>query len=84
MRTLILLAAAAVVLVLPAVSFAYVGPGVGLGMFGALIGLVAGIVMSIGIIFLWPVRALIRKLRGKPGPEESGATAPPSPPPGDR
>jgi hypothetical protein len=42
-------------------AFAYVGPGAGLTLLGALWGLVLAIVMSIGFIILWPFRRLMRR-----------------------
>ena len=44
---------------------AYVGPGAGLTLIGSLIGLVIAIVTALAIILFWPIRALIRKMRGK-------------------
>ncbi|HHB92671.1 MAG TPA: hypothetical protein ENK59_05605 [Thioploca sp.] len=49
---------------------AYVGPGAGLTLIGSLIGLVVAIVTALGIILFWPIRALIRKMRGKKPAEE--------------
>ncbi len=49
---------------------AYVGPGAGLTLIGSLIGLVVAIVTALAIILFWPIRALIRKIRGKKVAEE--------------
>jgi hypothetical protein len=46
--------------------FAYVGPGPGLSMTWALVGLLATILAAVSAIALWPVRALFRRLRQKP------------------
>ncbi len=46
-------------------AMAYVGPGAGLTLIGSLIGLVVAIVTALAIILFWPIRALIRKIRGK-------------------
>jgi hypothetical protein len=40
---------------------AYVGPGAGITVIGALWGLIAGVVMAIGVILFWPIRLLLRK-----------------------
>lgn len=40
---------------------AYVGPGAGLSLLGALWGLVIAIAMAIGFILLWPFRRMLRK-----------------------
>ncbi len=43
---------------------AYVGPGPGLSMGAALIGLVATVFVAILAVFSWPIRVAIRKMRG--------------------
>ena len=42
-------------------AMAYVGPGAGLTLLGALWGLIAAVVMSIGFVLLWPIRRLLRR-----------------------
>ena len=42
-------------------ALAYVGPGAGLTLLGALWGLVLAIVMSVAFIILWPFRRLLRR-----------------------
>jgi hypothetical protein len=49
----------------PLTAHAYVGPGVGITMIGALWGLIATIGFAIVGILLWPLRSLIRKIRFK-------------------
>ena len=44
-------------------AFAYVGPGAGLTLLGALWGLIAAVVLSIGFIILWPFRRMLRRSR---------------------
>jgi hypothetical protein len=44
---------------------AYVGPGPGLSMLGALLALVATLVVCCSAIALWPIRALRRQWRQK-------------------
>ena len=46
---------------LPEIALAYVGPGAGISVLGALWGLIAGIVMALGIVLFWPIRMMIRK-----------------------
>jgi membrane protein implicated in regulation of membrane protease activity len=59
-----LLAGAATAILLPAgPALAYVGPGAGLTLLGALWGLVLAIVVSIGFVLLWPLRRLMRRRR---------------------
>jgi sorbitol-specific phosphotransferase system component IIC len=54
-----LLAAVAI----PASAFAYVGPGAGLTMLGALLGVLAAIVLAITGVLLWPIRAMLARRR---------------------
>jgi hypothetical protein len=42
-------------------AFAYVGPGAGLTLLGALWGLIVAVVLSVGFILLWPIRRLMRR-----------------------
>jgi hypothetical protein len=44
-------------------AFAYVGPGAGLTLLGALWGLILAVVVSVGFILLWPLRRLMRRHR---------------------
>lgn len=37
-------------------AFAYVGPGAGLSLLGALWGLIAAVVAALGFVILWPLR----------------------------
>ena len=61
-RRLVLLAMATIAVTF-AVSpaFAYVGPGAGLTLLGALWGLILAVVMSVGFVILWPFRRLMRR-----------------------
>ena len=40
---------------------AYVGPGAGVSVLGALWGLIVGVVMALGVILFWPIRMMMRK-----------------------
>ena len=50
-------------LTLPTAAFAYVGPGAGLSLLGALWGLVAAVGTAIAFIVAWPIRKLLRRTR---------------------
>lgn len=52
-------------LALPGVASAYVGPGAGITFIGVLIGLTVGVVISLAIIFIWPIRKYLQKKRAK-------------------
>ncbi|MFB6350677.1 MAG: hypothetical protein ABEN55_04355, partial [Bradymonadaceae bacterium] len=54
--------------ILGAPLLGYIGPGPGLGMIGALIGLIVTVVTAIGAVLLWPIRTLMKKM--KDGDEE--------------
>ena len=44
---------------------AYVGPGAGLSLLGALWGLLIAVAAALGFIILWPLRQAIRRARAK-------------------
>jgi hypothetical protein len=56
-------------------AMAYVGPGAGMGILGALLAILLAIVATVVGIVLWPVRAITRRLKAKrdTGPQ-SGET----------
>ncbi len=56
------LAAAALVL-LPATAFAYVGPGAGLTMLGALWAVLLALFAAMFFLVAWPVRRMLRQVR---------------------
>jgi hypothetical protein len=61
-RTLYLVALLAAV-AMPECAFAYVGPGAGLTMLGALLGVLAAVVLAITGVLLWPIRAMLARRR---------------------
>lgn len=48
---------------LPSTAFAYVGPGAGLSLLGALLALLGAVAMAVLFIFAWPLRKMLRKRR---------------------
>lgn len=42
-------------------AFAYIGPGAGITMLGALWGVVVAVVLALGAVLFWPIRALLRR-----------------------
>lgn len=56
-------------------ALAYVGPGAGLTLLGALWGLIAAVVMSVGFIILWPFRRFLFGHRRKAGGEAADPAA---------
>lgn len=60
---------------------AYVGPGAGITVLGALWGLIIGVVMAVGVILFWPIRMMLRKKKAQkealaegPSSDETAAT----------
>ena len=56
-------------------ALAYVGPGAGVSLFGAAIGVLVAIFTALGIILLWPIRMLIKLIRGTRAKSEAAAQA---------
>jgi hypothetical protein len=47
---------------------AYIGPGAGITMLGALWGVIVAIALAIGAILFWPIRILFRRRRRPTAP----------------
>jgi membrane protein implicated in regulation of membrane protease activity len=58
-------ATASLLLVLPGTAFAYVGPGAGLTMIGALWAVILALFMALFFVVAWPVRRMLRRARHK-------------------
>ncbi len=54
----------ALLVVQPVTAHAYVGPTAGLSLFSAAVGLLVAIFSAFAIILLWPIRMLLRWIRG--------------------
>lgn len=72
-RIIVGLAATTAWLGVAAPAMAYVGPGAGLTLLGALWGLIAAVVMTVGFIVLWPFRRYLfgRRRKGDLAAEEA-------------
>ncbi|HEX6984858.1 MAG TPA: hypothetical protein VF170_05750 [Planctomycetaceae bacterium] len=46
---------------------AYVGPGAGLGLIGALLAVAGAVFAALFFVVLWPVRMVLRKARARVG-----------------
>jgi membrane protein implicated in regulation of membrane protease activity len=55
---------------------AYVGPGAGLSLLGALWGLAVAILAALAFVIVWPVRRLMRGRRRPTEPATANADAP--------
>lgn len=49
------------ILILPLTAQAYVGPGAGLSLLGALWGLIAAVGVALFFIVMWPIRRMRRR-----------------------
>ena len=77
--------AALLALAVPQAAEAYIGPGAGLSVGGAIIGVFVTLLMAAAVVLLWPFRMLMRRLRRartspardavQGRPEEPGAPA---------
>lgn len=70
-RAALLALAASVAVLIAAPAFAYVGPGAGLTLLGALWGLILAVVVSVGFILLWPIRRMMRRNKRAAGDQQA-------------
>lgn len=56
----------------PTVALAYVGPGAGLSLLGALWALVAAVATALIFVVAWPVRRMLRQRRAARGAADDG------------
>lgn len=61
--------------VLPTAAFAYVGPGAGLGLLGALWALIAAIGTALVFVLAWPIRNMLRRRRADRAAASDGGAA---------
>jgi membrane protein implicated in regulation of membrane protease activity len=61
---------------------AYVGPGAGLSLLGALWGLLAAVFAALVFVVLWPLRRIIKSRREKATPTDAHSQTRPSNPSG--
>jgi hypothetical protein len=56
-------------------AFAYIGPGAGLSMAGALWGLIVAVLAAFGFLLLWPIRKMLKRTAAtaKTEPQEKPA-----------
>ena len=56
-----------VLVIIPVEAAAYVGPGTGISLIGAIIAVLVAVFFTIGGILLWPFRALKRWMKKRKG-----------------
>ncbi len=71
---MMVLMALVVVVVLPEAALAYVGPGSGLTMLGALAAVIGAVLFTFFGIVLWPLRYLRRRLKAKKAESDTNDT----------
>lgn len=72
MKTVLALLTALAFLAAPELALAYVGPGAGLSLLGALWALLAAVGMALAFILLWPLRRMLRRRRAAAGTADQG------------
>jgi hypothetical protein len=83
MRKLSLLVASLCLAAAATPAHAYIGPGAGITMLGALWGVVVAVALALGAVLFWPIRVLLRRARRRPAAPAATATAASAPLPGD-
>src|SRR4051794_10854659 len=66
MRKLPLLVASLCLIAAATPALAYIGPGAGITMLGAIWGVIVAIALAIGAVIFYPIRVLLRRLRRQP------------------
>ena len=54
-----------ILLMIPVTAHAYIGPGLGLGALGALLGVVFSVFLALLAIFWYPLKRFLAMLKGK-------------------
>lgn len=60
-------------------AFAYIGPGAGLGLWGAAFVLMAAFVLALAALLSWPIRRILRAGRKRSARASADAPADPDP-----
>lgn len=56
-------------------ALAYVGPGAGISLLGALWGVIVAVVLAVGMVLFWPLRIMLRKRKAAKAAAESAGEA---------
>jgi len=63
-HSLLLFSVFGLFLLMPAIGWAYVGPGLGAGAIGVILGVIAAVSLALFAIIWYPIKRLIKKIRG--------------------
>jgi hypothetical protein len=69
MRKLPLLLACLCLISAATPAFAYIGPGAGITMLGALWGVIVAVALAIGAVLFYPIRVIMRRFK-RPAPAD--------------
>ncbi len=69
---IVALALAAALAILPGSALAYIGPGVGAGAIGAVLGVVGSIFLALFAVIWYPIKRLLRRGKQKQRNDETG------------
>jgi hypothetical protein len=70
MRKLPLLVASLCLIAAATPAFAYIGPGAGITMLGALWSVIVAVALAIGAVLFYPIRVMMRRFR-RPTPADA-------------
>ena len=65
-------------------ALAYIGPGAGITMLGAIWSVIVAIFLAIGAVIFWPIRLLLRRRRNRAAKAAGGEAASSAPASDDR
>lgn len=57
---------------------AYIGPGAGITMLGALWGVIVAVALAVGAILFWPIRIMLRRRKRAPAQATHAVSEPKS------
>jgi hypothetical protein len=63
MRKLPLLVASLCLIAAATPAFAYIGPGAGITMLGALWGVIVAVALAVGAVLFYPIRVIMRRFK---------------------